>query len=149
MRSVLMVLLVLGVAGCASAPRSATKVTVEFRAGGSSPKEGFTQMTVAGTGQTIYLAKDALLTNQDVKSAHAIARPLVGPQIEIVFTAEGAQKFARATEANLMKPLGILIDGKLISAPIVREKIANGKVLISGGLTKEEAQRIADGISGQ
>ena len=44
--------------------------------------------------------------------------------------------------------LAMLLDGQLISAPIVREKIPGGKAVIAGRFSPEEAQRIADGIAG-
>jgi preprotein translocase subunit SecD len=65
----------------------------------------------------------------------------------IEFNEAGAKKFLNATEHSLNKPLGILIYGKLICAPIVREKIEDGKAVISGEFTQEEAERIANGIA--
>jgi len=70
-----------------------------------------------------------------------------GPQIEIVFTEDGAKRFSTVTERNIMNPLAILVDGQLLSAPIVRERITGGKALISGSFGKAEAERIANGIA--
>ena len=48
-----------------------------------------------------------------------------------------------------MKPLVILVDGKVLSAPIVREKISGGRAVIAGRFTEEEAKHIANGIVGR
>jgi len=45
-----------------------------------------------------------------------------------------------------MKPIAILVDGNVVTAPIVREKITARNAEISGSLTVEEARRIAEGI---
>ena len=123
-------------------------VTLEFRPGSQSPGPGLTKMTVPGSERTVYVSDDVLLSNADVESAHTVSGPS-GPQIEIVFTKAGAKRFTKATEQNIMKPLAILVDGKLLSAPIVREKITGRRAVISGQFTEQEARRIADGIVGK
>lgn len=60
-------------------------------------------------------------------------------EIEIVFTEEGKKKFANLTESLIGKKLAILVDGQLVSAPVVREKITGGNVHITGskGITEK------------
>ena len=120
-------------------------VTLEFRSGSESSGPGLTQMMVPGSENPVYISNDVLLSNADVASARVIQGPN-GPQIEIQFTKAGAQRFATATQNHLTKPLAILVDGRLLSAPILLEKISGGKAVIAGNFSKEEAQRIANGI---
>ena len=68
--------------------------------------------------------------------------------IEIEFTKSGAARFATATGNSVGKPLAILVDDKLLSAPVVQEAITGGKAMISGNFTKAEAKRIANGFTG-
>jgi len=103
-------------------------------------------MISAESQKTIYVSQEAALSNDDVASSRVIMDPQGNYNIQIDFTEVGAIKLANATEQSLNKPLGILVDGKLICAPIVNEKIEGGKALISGQFTKEEAERISDGI---
>jgi hypothetical protein len=123
-------------------------VRLEFRPGFQSPGPGLTQMTVPGSDTPVYISDEGVLSNADVESARVVEGPH-GPQIEIVFTKAGAQRFASATESNLMEPLAIFVDGQLLSAPIVREKISGGKAIITGRFSKEEAERIANGIAAE
>ncbi len=134
--------------GCTTTPREKANVSVEFRTASQSATPGLTEMTASGSEQPVYVSGNVLLSNDSVKSARMVSSPY-GPQIEIVFTKTGTEIFAKATEQHLMKPIAILVDGKLISAPIVREKISGGKAMISGRFTEEEAKRIADGIVGR
>ena len=131
--------------GCATVPGTRPGVALEFRPGSLAPAAGLTEMTVAGSGQKVYLSNETVLSNDDVKSSRVVPGAY-GPQVEIVFTKAGADKFTRVTERSLMQPLGILVDGQLVSAPIVRETIRSSRALISGNFSDAEARRIAEGI---
>ena len=146
MRNIVFTLLVITVLGCAGKQMEQTPVTLEFRAGESSPRESFTEMVVWGTDQTVYLSEQVALTHQDVESASA-SQGTSGPQIEVVFTKAGAQKLAEVTRKGLMKPLGIVIDGRLVSAPVVKAEILGGRAMITGSFSAEEAKRLATGIA--
>jgi preprotein translocase subunit SecD len=136
--------------GCTTmrTPRTAA-VSLEFRPGSQSPGSGLTEMTVPGSKTPVYISEDVALSNADVQSTRVLTGPNGHQQIEIVFTKIGAERFAATTERLIRKPLGILVDGKLISAPVVMDKISGGKAIITGGFSVEEAKRIADGITGQ
>jgi len=148
MRIVMALVVVVALTGCATMPRQKAAVSVEFRTASQSPAPGLTEMMAAGSEQPVYVSGNVLLSNDSVKSARMVPSPY-GPQIEIVFTKAGTEIFARATEQHLMKPIAILVDGKLISAPIVRDRISGGRAVISGKFTEQEAKRIADGIVGK
>jgi preprotein translocase subunit SecD len=60
------------------------------------------------------------------------------PLVFIEFSKEGAQAFYEATIRNMGKPLAILLDGKIISAPNIREPIQGGRAQISGSFTIRE-----------
>ena len=134
--------------GC-RAPKPLT-VPIEFRAAQEQPAPGLTEMAVAGGDSKVYVRGEALLTNADIKSA-ALARATGdagSPQIEIVFTKAGRAKFVAATAQAVGKQIAILIDGRVICAPCVREKVTGGRAVITGAFSREEAQRIADGLAG-
>jgi preprotein translocase subunit SecD len=135
--------------GCTTMRNPGTAVTLEFRPGSQSPGSGLTEMTVPGSKTPVYISEDVALSNADVQSTRVLTGPNGHQQIEIVFTKVGAERFAATTERLTGKPLGILVDGKLISAPVVMDKISGGKAIITGGFSVEEAKRIADGITGQ
>jgi len=69
------------------------------------------------------------------------------PQISIDFDAAGAKIFEDLTGQNISKPLGIFIDGQLISAPTVQEKIAGGVAIITGTFTVENAKELAENLN--
>ena len=55
----------------------------------------------------------------------------------------GAKRFGKATSTGLGKQLAIVLDGKIISAPVIRDTIASGSGQISGGFTFKSATDLA------
>jgi len=55
----------------------------------------------------------------------------------------GAKRFGKATSTGIGKQLAIVLDGKIISAPVIRDVIAGGSGQISGGFTFQTATDLA------
>ena len=55
----------------------------------------------------------------------------------------GAKRFGKATSNGIGKQLAIVLDGKIISAPVIRDTIASGSGQISGGFTFQSATDLA------
>ena len=142
----MIVLFILVLTGCATMPTTSQAVTLEFCPGSQFPMEGLTEMTVVGTDRKVYISQDVVVSNNDIAFAQVI-EGFGSPQILIVFTKAGTGKFSRATENNIGRLLGIVIDGRLFSAPIVRLTISTPRMIISGRFTQEEALRIVNGIN--
>lgn len=66
--------------------------------------------------------------------------------VSLQFTTEGSEKFAQATERNVGKPIYIVYDGEIISAPNVNQAINNGQAVIEGNFTYESANSLATTI---
>ena len=63
----------------------------------------------------------------------------------VTFTLDrvGAKRFGRATSKGIGRQLAIILDGKIISAPVIRDTIASGSGQISGGFTFQSATDLA------
>ncbi|HHV06726.1 MAG TPA: protein translocase subunit SecD [Firmicutes bacterium] len=83
------------------------------------------------------------LTGKDLKDARFVYDRENKPVVALEFNREGSQKFAAATEANLGQPLFILLDEQVVTAPVVKDVIHDGKAVINGIESAEEAQRYA------
>lgn len=87
------------------------------------------------------------LTGKHLNRAQVVfsggAQQLGGPQVSLELNDEGAKIFKALTEKNLNKPLAIYLDGVPISAPIVESVIPDGKAVITGKFTTEEAKTLA------
>lgn len=71
----------------------------------------------------------------------------INPSISVTFNDEGKVLFAKLTTDHVGEPVGIFLDGQLISAPVVREPITTGQAEISGQFTVEEARQLARNLN--
>lgn len=144
MRQLLLLPVVL--VGCwGGEPGTSKTVHLEFRAVQSEPEEGYTEQHL-WTGERFYVADSVLLDERDVERAAVVMRE-GRPEVEMVMTIAGAQRWERATERRVGQRIGMLVDGTLVSAPIVRAPIRGGRALLQGNFSEEEAQRIARGLT--
>ena len=65
------------------------------------------------------------------------------PVVSFRFDSVGGRRFGQATTENVGKPFAIVLDDKVISAPVIREPILGGSGQISGGFSVQEAQDLA------
>jgi preprotein translocase subunit SecD len=65
------------------------------------------------------------------------------PIVNFKFNSSGSRKFAQATSDNVGQPFAIVLDNKVISAPVIREPITGGQGQISGSFTVQAANELA------
>ncbi len=65
------------------------------------------------------------------------------PVVRFRFDTQGAKRFGQATQENVGRPLAIVLDNRVISAPVIREPILGGEGIISGSFTTQDAQDLA------
>jgi preprotein translocase subunit SecD len=63
--------------------------------------------------------------------------------VSVQFNDEGSRQFAEVTRANVGRSMAIILDGALISDPVIRDEITGGTAQISGGFTPEEARSLS------
>ena len=92
-----------------------------------------------GSGETI-VSKRIILSGDNL----ADAKPTMNNQTNetvVSFNLDrvGAKKFGKATSSSVGRTLAIVLDGKIISAPVIREPIVGGSGQISGNFTFQSA----------
>ncbi|MDX9703296.1 MAG: protein translocase subunit SecD [Candidatus Auribacterota bacterium] len=92
-------------------------------------------------------AKPAL-TGDMLTSAYPTAGGIGMPEVGIEFSREGSKRFATVTAENVNKQLAILLDDKIVSAPVIKTAISGGRAVIQGQFTSEEVQRLSRQLSG-
>jgi preprotein translocase subunit SecD len=65
------------------------------------------------------------------------------PQVGIEFNRKGAHIFDRITGENIKKRLAIVLDNTVYSAPVIQDRIAGGKAVITGNFSMNEAKDLA------
>ncbi len=95
------------------------------------------------TGMQYYaVERTALVTDTDIRDA----RPSVGqfnqPIVQFSLNPEAGQAFGRATEANIGSGIAIVLDGEVISAPVIQARITD-EGIIEGDFTEMEVRDLA------
>ncbi len=98
-----------------------------------------------GSPQIPYVLKSqVLVSGQNLVDAQASFDQRTGePVVTFRFDAAGAKRFAMVTQENVGLPFAIVLDNKVISAPVIREPILGGTGQISGNFTVAEANDLA------
>ncbi|MDX2104528.1 MAG: protein translocase subunit SecD [Alphaproteobacteria bacterium] len=65
------------------------------------------------------------------------------PVVSFRFDSVGARRFGDVTLENVGRPFAIVLDDKVISAPVIREAITGGRGIISGSFTAQSASDLA------
>ncbi len=99
-----------------------------------------------GQSYTVYYLVKRIpeMTGNTVKNAQATTDQFGGYQVHLNFNAEGSKKFGDVTTASTGRLMGIVLDGKLYSAPRINEPITGGSAQISGHFSAREAEQLAN-----
>jgi len=60
------------------------------------------------------------------------------PVIEFTFNGQGAREFSQITSDNVGRPFAIVLDGKVLTAPVINQHIGNGRGVIFGNFDTQE-----------
>lgn len=83
------------------------------------------------------------LTGKQLERADVVFDPNTGePQVSLTFNSEGRDLFRDITTRNLEKRVPIYLDGEPITMPVIRSVIPDGKAVISGNFTLDEAKKL-------
>ena len=94
-------------------------------------------------GETLAVQRQAMLTG-DMLVAAAYAPDENGQSaVSFRFNPVGTKKFCQLSKDNVNKLFAIVLDGEIISAPVIREPICGGSGQISGSFTVKEANDLA------
>jgi preprotein translocase subunit SecD len=95
------------------------------------------------TGQPLRVEKRALVAGENLVDAQQSFDQGGLPVISFKFDSLGARKFGDATSKNVGRRFAIVLDDKIISAPVIRDAILGGSGIISGNFTVESARDLA------
>ena len=98
--------------------------------GNASPRRYLIKKRVAVSGDHLVDAQPSFDRNN-------------APIVSFRFDTAGGKRFADVTRKNVNKPFAIVLDDKVISAPVIREPILGGSGQISGGFTTQETKDLA------
>ncbi|MFV3076052.1 protein translocase subunit SecD [Niveispirillum fermenti] len=114
---------------------------------GSAAPPGFEWMMNADRGaggSQILVRKRVEVDGATLTDAQPSADPQTGRWVvSFSFDSIGARRFGEITRANVGRPFAIVLDGRIISAPVINEPIMGGRGQISGNFTAQTANELA------
>lgn len=91
------------------------------------------------TENEFIVEREASVVGGDIEEAFPSIASTGLWEIGIRFNRQGMFKFGRLTEENVNRQLAILLDGVLRSAPNINQPIREGRAVITGNFTRDEA----------
>ncbi|MFO7771080.1 MAG: protein translocase subunit SecD [Roseovarius gahaiensis] len=94
-------------------------------------------------GQFYTLERAPVVTGEELVDAQPDFDQNGRPAVSFRFDPTGARKFGDYTAENIGSPFAIVLDGEVISAPVIQSHIAGGSGIITGNFTVEESTQLA------
>ena len=115
-------------------------LTFRFVVQNDEPSFGSEKLSTEDASEELIVSKRIIISGENLLDAN----PRVDNQSNetvVSFTLDrvGAKKFGKATTSGIGKRLAIILDGKIISAPVIRDAIVTGSGQISGNFTFQSA----------
>jgi preprotein translocase subunit SecD len=109
-----------------------------------APPAGSEVLTDFKTRAPYLLSKEIAVDGDDIiEATPGLPAQSQQPIVNFRFNARGTRRFAHVTADNIGRPFAVVIDDRVISAPVIREPITGGSGQISGNFTLEDANVIA------
>ncbi len=92
--------------------------------------------------------KSTGLSGKQLEKSEVTSNPQTGSvEVSLQFDSEGKDLFKAITTRNVNKPVAIFLDGMPISVPNVREPITDGRAVISGAFSIQEAKTLSQRLN--
>ena len=119
-------------------------LTFRFVTNNSEDSFGAEKLKYEDSSEEAIVSKRIILSGDNLLDAQPRMNSETNETI-VSFTLDrvGAKRFGKATSTGIGKQLAIVLDGKIISAPVIRDTIASGSGQISGGFTFQSATDLA------
>jgi len=119
-------------------------LTFRFVTNNNEDSFGVEKLKYENSSEEAYVSKRIILSGDNLLDAQPRMNNETNETV-VSFTLDrvGAKRFGKATSTGIGKKLAIVLDGKIISAPVIRDTIASGSGQISGGFTFQSATDLA------
>lgn len=94
-------------------------------------------------GRYFILERSPVVTGEELVDAQPSFDQNGRPAVNFRFNATGGRKFGVYTAENIGQPFAIVLDGEVISAPVIQSAITGGSGIITGDFTVQESTELA------
>jgi preprotein translocase subunit SecD len=101
-------------------------------------------------GKTKFILGPSFLDGNQISNATAGQDPNgAGYVVNLTFKSAGSKTWATYTSANVGKQAAFVLDTQVVSAPVINQAILGGNTQISGPFTQQQAEQLANTLSGR
>lgn len=118
-------------------------VSPEQIAAGRAPNGTDFMPYMDAPGQMVAVYSRVEVSGENLKDSQADFDQNNMPVVSTTFDAIGARRFAKLTTEHVGERFAIVLDGQVLSAPVIREPIPGGRGQISGGFSLQGAKDLA------
>jgi preprotein translocase subunit SecD len=97
----------------------------------------------ATSRKPLLIKKQILMTGDSITDAKVQPSQMGGMIVHMDFNRTGAVQFERITGEHVRERLAIILDNRVYSAPVIKDRISGGSAIIEGTFTPEEASDLA------
>ena len=84
----------------------------------------------------------AFLNSQDIKAITLIGNGNKNPSVNFEFKKKGTEKLKEIAKKNIGNGIALIVDGKIITMPMISEEISDGKINYNSVLPYDETEKI-------
>jgi preprotein translocase subunit SecD len=99
--------------------------------------------SIVDEGRYYVLEAAPVVTGEDLVDAQPAFDQNGRPAVNFRFNPSGARRFGDYTAENIGNPFAIVLDGEVISAPVIQSHIPGGSGIITGSFSVEESTNLA------
>jgi preprotein translocase subunit SecD len=112
--------------------------------GGAPPPEGYEVLADwAADEPSLVVSTDILFTHADLVEVKSDLDPATqAPRILIVLNEEASRILAEVTAANISRRIAIVLDGRILSAPVIVSEIPGPELVINGAFDLETVETL-------
>ncbi len=120
-------------------------VSIEFAPVSIAPSADSREMRDAQSGETLNVLKTPVLTGADLVSAKVISSSAKDPQVSVALKREAQSKLRDFSAHHQGERLAIVVDSKMMSAPVIRDTMK--KDFVVGPMSRAVAEKLVDAIN--
>ncbi|PIL21334.1 hypothetical protein P775_04920 [Puniceibacterium antarcticum] len=117
---------------------------MSFQMVASGPGPGVSLLPMRDGSDKLPVEDHVALSGDRLKSAASGFEPKTGrPMVSFSFDRQGSAVFSEITAANIGRRFAVVLDGEVLTAPVIQQAIPGGQGQITGNFTPQEAQTLA------
>ncbi|MCT4373683.1 protein translocase subunit SecD, partial [Yangia mangrovi] len=112
-------------------------------AGGDAGPDAITLPSASQPEQSYTLDPRAVVTGEDLTDSQPSFDQNGRPAVTFRFDTSGARAFGDYTAAHIGEPFAIVLDGEVLSAPVIQSHIPGGSGIITGNFSVEQTTELS------